>query len=343
MAELTPSLQNIVDQTSLQWIFVGGKGGVGKTTTSCCLSIALADSGRSVLLLSTDPAHNLSDAFGVQLTSTPSPIPGVAGLFAMEMDPSSETEEMAEGAEDPSGGFFGELMTSIPGIDEAMSFAQMMKQVQEMDYDVVVFDTAPTGHTIRLLSFPDLLSKALDKLSGMGPLLAQMGSMFTGGAGIDSGELFGQLSETKVVIDQVRDRFQDPERTTCVAVSIAEFLSLYESERLIQRLMEFGMDTRNVVVNQLTPPENYCPPWENSDTPTGTSDGKSTSCGTCGARMRIQNKYLGQVLDLYGDDFHVVQCPLLSTEVRGVPALRNFSRFLTSDPFTAPTPPPKEE
>lgn len=153
-----PSLKNIIDQKSLKWVFVGGKGGVGKTTTSCCLGAQLAQSRNKVLIVSTDPAHNLSDAFCQKVGREPTPIRGFDNLSAMEIDANDDMEKMqqavveagASSPDDDSGlnNLMAELTSSIPGIDEAMSFSELMKQVQNMDYDVVVFDTARTFYFI---------------------------------------------------------------------------------------------------------------------------------------------------------------------------------------------------
>ncbi|TMW55524.1 hypothetical protein Poli38472_010406 [Pythium oligandrum] len=309
------SLRNLVTQQTLRWIFVGGKGGVGKTTTSCCLGIRLAMEREKVLIVSTDPAHNLSDAFGQRFTREPTLVNGFTNLSVMEIDPNVDLEEMnADGVSENSGmaSFMKDLSNSIPGIDEAMSFAELMKQVQNMDFSVIVFDTAPTGHTLRLLSFPTALDKAFDKILSLSNQFSGMFSQVSallGGALPSQEQLLGKLEQTREVIQKVNDQFKDPERTTFVCVCIPEFLSLYETERLVQELTKYDIDVHNIVVNQVLYPE------------------EGSTCKNCTARQKMQQKYIDQIYDLY-EDFHVVEMPLLNEEVRGVPALKSFSEHL---------------
>mmetsp|Transcript_27981 Transcript_27981/g.41325 ORF Transcript_27981/g.41325 Transcript_27981/m.41325 type:complete len:358 (-) Transcript_27981:38-1111(-) len=338
-----PSLKNIIDQESLQWVFVGGKGGVGKTTTSCCLGVQLAKHRNKVLIVSTDPAHNLSDAFCQKIGREPTPINGFDNLCAMEIDANDDMEEMQRSMEeanneDDSGlqSLMSELTSSIPGIDEAMSFSELMKQVQNLDFDVVVFDTAPTGHTLRLLSFPTILEKALGKVMDLkdrfGGLIGQASAMFGGGANPTQvqDQLVGRLEETRAVINKVNDAFQDPALTTFVCVCIPEFLSIYETERLVQELSKFGIDSHNIVVNQVLFPEKDAEELGDwfEDNKDALPKEAQEICGKMMARKRMQDKYIGQCFDLYGDDFHVVLMPLLDYEVRGVEKLEGFSENL---------------
>eukprot|EP00554_Chaetoceros_debilis_P002380 CAMPEP_0194084528 /NCGR_PEP_ID=MMETSP0149-20130528/13763_1 /TAXON_ID=122233 /ORGANISM="Chaetoceros debilis, Strain MM31A-1" /LENGTH=362 /DNA_ID=CAMNT_0038767205 /DNA_START=46 /DNA_END=1134 /DNA_ORIENTATION=+ len=342
-----PSLKNIIDQDSLQWVFVGGKGGVGKTTTSCCLGVQLAKYRKKVLIVSTDPAHNLSDAFCQKIGREPTPINGFDNLCAMEIDANDDMEKMQQemvesanagtGSDEESGisALMAELTSSIPGIDEAMSFSELMKQVQSLDYDVVVFDTAPTGHTLRLLSFPTILEKALGKLMELkdrfGGLIGQASAMFGGGnPGQMQDMMLGRLEETRAVINKVNDAFQDPDLTTFVCVCIPEFLSIFETERLVQELSKFGIDSHNIVVNQVLFPEKDAEElaeWLDANLASLPKEAQDI-CSKMMARKKMQDKYIGQCFDLYGDDFNVTLMPLLDYEVRGVEKIKLFSENL---------------
>eukprot|EP01096_Ripella_sp_DP13-Kostka_P008409 TRINITY_DN3125_c0_g1_i1.p1 TRINITY_DN3125_c0_g1~~TRINITY_DN3125_c0_g1_i1.p1 ORF type:complete len:343 (+),score=136.98 TRINITY_DN3125_c0_g1_i1:40-1029(+) len=312
-----PTLNHIINNQGLRWIFVGGKGGVGKTTTSCCLGLQLATKREKVLLISTDPAHNLSDAFGQQFTKEPTKVEGLSNLYCMEIDPEIEREEsdkskisglLAQAGLDPE--TMSELASSLPGIDEAMSFAAMLRIIKTLDFSVVIFDTAPTGHTLRLLQFPNTLQKTFEKFMSLrqfSGIFSQISSLMN----MPGTDMMSSMDELKNSVEEISTQFKNPELTTFVCVCIPEFLSVYETERLVQELMKMEMDVGSVVVNQVIFPE------------------KDGCCKLCLARRKMQQKYLDEIAELYSL-FHVVTLPLLYEEVRGISDLRKFSANLAS-------------
>jgi len=227
-----------------------------------------------VLIISTDPAHNLSDAFDQKFSSKPTNVKGFENLFCMEVDPAanegggnnffSSMFGNMPGVDSAAAGnsnFMKEMMTSVPGIDEATSFGEILKSLDEYKFDLIIFDTAPTGHTLRLLNFPNILDKGLQKLLELnekfGGMLNGMGGMMGGaGNGQDLQKtLFDGMENMKARIEQVSLQFKDAEKTTFVAVCIPEFLSMYETERLAIELAKQEIDIHNIVINQVLYPD----------------------------------------------------------------------------------------
>ncbi|EER31893.1 hypothetical protein CTRG_04676 [Candida tropicalis MYA-3404] len=327
--ELEPTLEELIKQDTLKWIFVGGKGGVGKTTTSSSIAVQLAlqHPEDEFLLISTDPAHNLSDAFCQKFGKDARKVEGLSNLSCMEIDPEAAMSDLQQQAQqynndpnDPLKSMMNDMTGSIPGIDEALSFMEVLKHIKnqkvtesdtkdKVSYRTIIFDTAPTGHTLRFLQLPTTLQKLLGKFQQLSGKLGPMMSMLGGGAQGQQ-DMFAKLNEVQKNVEEVNEQFTNPDLTTFVCVCISEFLSLYETERMIQELMSYKMDVNSIVVNQLL-----------------FADDDENPCKRCVARWKMQKKYLDQMAELY-EDYHLVKMPLLGSEIRGVDNLKRFSQFL---------------
>jgi arsenite-transporting ATPase len=225
-------------------LFFTGKGGVGKTSVACATAIRLADAGKRVLLISTDPASNLDEVLGVRLGNVPTAVPDVPDLKAMNIDPEASAKAYRESMVAPYRGvlpdaavasmeeqFSGSCTLEIAAFDE---FARLLGGTSTTsDFDHVLFDTAPTGHTLRLLSLPS----------------AWEGFLSTNTSGTSClGPLAGLQAQQKLYADTVK-ALSDPKITTLVLVARPELSALREAERTSGELAELGVKNQHLVVN----------------------------------------------------------------------------------------------
>ena len=262
-------------------LLFGGKGGVGKTTTSAATAIHLADCGLKVLLVSSDPAHSTSDSLGVDIGVEPTPIPGVGGLYGLEMDPESKLSNllpklgnMVDGMNSGSGlggiGGLGMMLdpsakeelddikadvkTSemiFPGLDEALAFDELLKHVEDPNWDVIVFDTAPTGHTLRFLSLPEIIEAWSGRLIRLMRVSGGIRSMLFGRK--ESEEMKQELERFRNRVLHVRRVLSDPELTSFTLVTIPEKMGVNETIRAYDSLVEYQLPISSCIVNRVTP------------------------------------------------------------------------------------------
>lgn len=225
-------------------LFFTGKGGVGKTSLACATAIALADGGKRVLLVSTDPASNLDEVLGTRLGQKPQAIPGVPRLFALNIDPEAAAHDYRERMVEPYRGILPD--TALNSMEEQLSgsctveiaafdeFAKLLGEPEATsEFDHVIFDTAPTGHTLRLLTLPSAWSGFLaNNKSGtscLGPL-----------AGLQAQQ---QLYQRTV------QSLSDPQVTTLVLVTRADSAAFTEAARTSGELAQLGVKNQHLVVN----------------------------------------------------------------------------------------------
>jgi arsenite/tail-anchored protein-transporting ATPase len=246
-------------------MFFSGKGGVGKTTLAAATAVHLARQGKRVLIFSTDPAHSLADVFGQPLTGEPRQLAN--NLKAMEVDAKGLFAEVLDHEQLGDGllARLARLASSSPGVDEFGAVEALLEALNGQQHDVVILDTAPTGHTLRLLLLPELMEGWLGTLLEFRGQIARAGRMVRRmwpGAkrpGIDEGLLEQGLQGGRDQIRALTALLRDTERSRVVLVTIPEAMSVLETTRTLEFLQRHGVAVGPIVVNQLQPEQSSCP------------------------------------------------------------------------------------
>lgn len=227
-----------------KYLFYTGKGGVGKTSTACATAVTLADSGKQVLLISTDPASNLQDVFSTELTGQGVPIEAVPGLVVANLDPIQAAAEYRESVLAPYQGklpaavlahmaeqLSGSCTVEIAAFNEFSRFITDAALAQQ--YDHIIFDTAPTGHTLRMLQLPSAWSNFISENTHGASCLGQLSG----------------LESKKAMYKQAVETLADSRQTTLILVSRPEVSPLKEAARASQELAELGVTNQTMVIN----------------------------------------------------------------------------------------------
>lgn len=235
-----------------KYIFFSGKGGVGKTTMACATAVHYANEGKKTLIVTTDPASNLADVFETEIGHKITPL--LPNLWGMEIDPDKATEEYRERILAPMRAVMPESVmtvleeqfnspctTEIASFDRFVDFMVAEKEGKGERYDLVIFDTAPTGHTIRLLELPVDWSKHIEE-SAKGSGNTCIGPV-------------ASIQENKVKYDEATRLLGDVERTTFMFVLQPEETSVYETKRSSKELKEIGVKNIELIINGMLPEE----------------------------------------------------------------------------------------
>lgn len=249
---MKPPLYQPDPATATRYMFFTGKGGVGKTSLSCATALKLAEAGKRVLLVSTDPASNLDEVLETTLTNSPAPIAGVPGLDAMNIDPVEAAAAYRERLIGPMRGLLpvsalrnmeeqlsGSCTVEIAAFDEFSGLIGNPDRAR--DYDHIIFDTAPTGHTLRLMSLAKAWDRFLDNnqsgTSCLGPL-----------AGLD---------KQRAIYESTVSTMADASATTLLLVSRPQRAALREAERTSKELRALGVGNQSLIINGFF--ETNCP------------------------------------------------------------------------------------
>lgn len=307
------------DFTGIELIMLAGKGGVGKTTCSAALAEHFARGGQKTLLISSDPAPSLSDIFETEIGPAEKEIPGVPNLHGTEIHPEVIRRRWKErfGPEiyEVLSAFsnldydFVDYLGGAPGIEEEYLMNYIVELVENGGYERVVWDTAPAGHTLRLLQLPQLFLSHLEaaakfylNLYGAFEKMAQTVKLKK-----SKRTVLEIISGWEELSQRILNFLRDPKRTAFILVTIAESLGVRLTGRVLKELEDFGFSVRHLIVNHLI---------------------QEADCPFHRRRRAMQQPHLTLLRETYGRRREIVEVPLLPDEVRGLRGIREIAGIL---------------
>jgi arsenite-transporting ATPase len=310
---------SFLNDDAVKLLLFGGKGGVGKTTAAAATALYRIHRRpeSKILIVSTDPAHSLSDSFDQPIGDKITPIGGL-NLFALEMDAARRLEDFRRRhgkvlktiAE--RGTYFDQediasfLDLSLPGMDEVMAVIEVADTVRDGVYDLVILDTAPTGHTLRLLALPQLMAEWISVLNLMMKKHRYMASVF-GRYHPDETDAF--LEHMSADLGRLRALLANVTSTEFVPVTIPEAMSVEETARLLESLADLHVRVRTMIVNRVV---------------------EKSACVFCQARAKGQEPYLKEMKNRFST-LSLVMVPLLPHEIRGQESLKIYIQAMLGD------------
>ena len=300
-----------LDRANKRVILFGGKGGVGKTTSSATTALHFAMTGRKTLIVSSDLAPSLSDIFETQIGPREKAIPGFSNLYGLEIGPDEvmkrwkvkfgpEVYEAAASLVDMPYDDVIDYAAMAPGIQEEFMLDYILERIRGGEYDVIVWDTAPAGDTLRLLELP---FKFLQHLRVAPKFYLNVRDKLK----LKKVPLLELIDSWRQLAQEITDFFKDPANTEFVLVTIPEALGVYQSQRLIAEFARYGLDVRHLIINHvITQPESEF----------------------MRARQAMQTPYIEMLRETYGHRLKLVQVPLFSHEIKGVERLKQLERLL---------------
>jgi arsenite/tail-anchored protein-transporting ATPase len=307
-----------LENNDLKLIIFGGKGGVGKTSCAIATALALSENFKT-LLISTDPAHSVSDCLEQQIGFRVMKINNTVNLSAIEVvadealsvfkkEHHGEMKKLFETSTNLDNDDIEEMLTlSVPGIDEVMSFKTIIDFIEEGEYDKYVVDTAPTGHALRLVSSPKLLDAWIKVAGKMRWKYRYMITSFSGSYHQDEVDVF--LLNLKKTVKRIENLLKDNTKCEFIPVCIPEAMAISETERLLSDLSKFGIIPRQIIVNNVM---------------------TSEECDFCKRRKNSQLKYLQLISEMF-NHLNKVEVPVFAEEIKGLGSLDELKLILFKD------------
>lgn len=323
---ITKSLTQFLDEhPNLRYTFFGGKGGVGKTVMAGAAAVGLARRGHRVLLASTNPVHSLSSMLDQDVFGKPTPVEGVPNLWAYEIDTRDTIERAKQDIREKISWFlkfadikgradeFIEAATMNPAFEESAMFENMLEIIFKDEYDVYVFDTAPTANARRLLGMSAVYTLWVNKMiqSREEARQLRLKLSFSKEAKEEKDPLLDYLITFQKRIERAKKLLTDPEKTAFFFITLPEALPIAVIRRFINWFTDFGIPIGGVIVNMYMDPKGI---------PADADEFVKN-------RVAMQQRYMKEIEQLFGPMVRAV-VPLFETEVKGVEMLKRTADYL---------------
>jgi len=310
---------NRLDKEPKRLIMIGGKGGVGKTTCASAISLHFSLQGKKTLIISSDPTPSLSDIFEMEIGDQETPIKNVKNLYGIEVSSEVVLKKWKErfGPEiyEVVSSFasvdydFVEYIGGAPGIEEEYMLNYILELVESGQYDLVVWDTAPAGHTLRLLHLPQIFLKHLEAATKFYMNLYSYLEKLKETVKLKKGKrsLLEIISGWEDLAEKVVNFIRDPEKSEFIIVTIPEALGVRQTERIIKDFDEYQLRVNYLIVNYVI---------QNAD------------CDFHKMRSEMQQNYIKILQDQYSGRIQLIKTPLFPHEIKGVERIQKISEIL---------------
>jgi len=318
LTAMNPSLRRL-DREQKRLIMIGGKGGVGKTTCASAIALHFSLQGKKTLIISSDPTPSLSDIFEMEIGDQETPIQNAKALYGIEIS----SEGVLKKWKNRFGPEIYEVVSSFtsldydfvdyiggaPGIEEEYMLNYILELVESAQYDLVVWDTAPAGHTLRLLHLPQIFIKHLEAATKFYMNLYSYFEKLKDNVKLKKGKrsLLEIINGWQDLAEKVVNFIRDPEKSDFIIVTIPEALGVRQTERIIKDFDEYQLKVNHLIINYVI---------------------QEADCNFHKIRKEMQQNYIQILEKQYSSRIGLIELPLMPQEVKGVERINRISEIL---------------
>ncbi len=310
---------NRLDREQKRLIMIGGKGGVGKTTCASAIALHFSQHGKKTLIISSDPTPSLSDIFEMEIGDQEKLIKNTKNLYGIEIS----SDVVLKKWKDRFGPEIYEVVSSFttldydfvdyiggaPGIEEEYTLNYILELVESGQYDLVVWDTAPAGHTLRLLHLPQIFLKHLEAATKFYMNLYSYFEKLKESVKLKKGKrsLLEIISGWEELAEKVVNFIRDPQKSDFIIVTIPEALGVRQTERIIKDFDDYQLEVNHLIVNYVI---------------------QEADCNFHKIRKEMQQHYIQTLKNQYSHRIGLIELPLMPQEIKGVERINKISEIL---------------